>query len=75
MLIALTKYETELSNYIHRAILLGPCHEVHEDGAELDLSDEAIDMTGYQYIRDMGVYAVAGPTWEDDLQTICDNVS
>ena len=58
MMIALTKYETELSNFIHRAILLAPCQSTYEDGAELDLSDEAINYTGYQYIRDMGVYAV-----------------
>ena len=66
-MIALTKYESELSNCIYRAILLAPCQSPYEDGAELDLSEESINGTGYQYIRDMGVYAVAGPTWEDDL--------
>ena len=75
MQVALTRYESELSQYIHRAILMAPCIYLNlgPDTDEIDVSEESMNEIGW--LRDLGVYAYNGPNWENDLQTICDNRS
>ena len=72
MQVALLKYEQELSNYIHRAILLAPCTAEYKDGDNPDDAKPWLDEVGL--LRSIGVHALYGPTWEDDVQKICDNL-
>ena len=34
-----------------------------------DLSEKSMNLVGW--LKDIGVYAINGPNWERDLQTIC----
>ena len=74
MQVALSKYEDELSQYIHRAVLLAPCGylTLGQELDEPDLSQKSMNNVGK--LRDIGVYATNGPHWERDLQTICDKL-
>lgn len=70
MLVALTKFEQELSSYLNRVILLAPCMIGLTDETEPDLSWG--NMSQVNFLRkDLGIYAINGPTWEDDLALIC----
>ena len=70
MLVALTKFEQELSSYLNRVILLAPCMIGLTDKTEADLSWG--NMSQVDHLRkDLGIQAINGPTWEDDLAHIC----
>lgn len=73
MQVALMKYESELSNYLNRAILLAPCTAEYEDGDNPDKTRKWLDEPGE--MRSIGVYVTHGPTWEADYENICENLS
>ena len=64
------KYESELSNYLNRVILLAPCTAKYEDSEDPNQSKEWMDEVGF--LRSIGVHVNYGPTWEQDVVTICD---
>ena len=68
MLVALTKYETELNQWLNRTVLLAPC-TVAGNASKPDLSESATKYIDIE--REYDVYAKAGPTWEEDLDTLC----
>ena len=72
MHVALTKYESQLSQWLNRVISLTPCFATYPEGAELNLSEEAFGEVGYWW--DLGVHATNGPNWEEDKETICNSL-
>ena len=72
MQVALSKYEDELSNYIHRAILMAPCVYLNlgPDTDEIDISEQSMNSIGWE--RELGVYAYNGPNWDRDVEVICE---
>ena len=68
MLVALTKYESELIQWLNSAVLLTPC-TIAGTASEPDLSYASTVYVDIE--REYGVYAKVGPTWEDDLDTLC----
>ena len=71
MIAALTKYETELTEWLHRSILIAPCTTLSFLD-EPDLSEES--MGAVDIARANGVYAWLGPTWATDIEVLCDVV-
>ena len=72
MFVALTKYEDELSQYLEKAVLLTPCTIIGAN-TEPDLSEGA--MNSVQWFREeLGIQAMVGPTWDDDVEKICEVV-
>ena len=69
MISALTKYETDLTEWLHRSILIAPCTVVGELD-ELDLSEESMGAVDIE--RANGVYAELGPTWDADIEVLCE---
>ena len=55
---------------IHRVVMLAPCFYCFLD--EAFRSVEVVNETIMRF-QDYGVYAINGPNWERDLQTLCDN--
>ena len=53
---------------IYRAVLLAPCFYSNIDEDFSEVANETI-----MKYQDYGVYAINGPNWERDLQTLCDN--
>ena len=71
MFYGLAKMESEFHvDYLHKVVQLAPCF--------VPLIEEAIrkpalaNATVMKY-QDYGVYAINGPNWDRDLQTLCDN--
>ena len=71
--VALSKYESELSQYLNRVVLMAPCAylTLGEDTDEIDISQESMESIGWE--RELGVYSTNGPNWERDLEIICEN--
>lgn len=69
MLVTLTKYESELSNYLNKVIMMAPCTGPFKDGDDPDVLKASQEEIGY--MRGIGVYALYGPNWQTDLETIC----
>ena len=76
-LIALAKYETELSKYLERVVLLAPCFGY--SGGETKASTTKSNIYAAGYLKDelakIGIYATGTSTWTDDIKKICDNLS
>ena len=71
MTVALTRYESELLEYLHKVVLLAPCYLAGSD-REPNLTEASMsEVTDYSSI---GVYAINGPTWQQDLVKICTNL-
>lgn len=68
---ALSQYDAQLGEYIHRAILLAPCVyvEIELESETDDLTEENVNMIGWE--EDLGIYVYGGPNWERDLEIIC----
>ena len=76
MLVALAKYETELTSYLNRVILLAPCMIGITDRTEPDLSWKGMSfsyrsLSWGQLRQDLEIQAINGPTWDEDLAKIC----
>ena len=70
---ALSKYDSDMSEYLNRAVLIAPCVWLGRENGEIDLSEENMNSIGWQ--RELGIYAINGPNWERDLAKICANRS
>ena len=65
MMVALSKYEQEMKDYLDKVILMAPCYTFSETLAlPLDLGPE---------VNKAGVYAYNGPNF--DIARICETVS
>ena len=71
MFYGLVNKESEFhAHNIYKAVLLAPCFYplIEEEYRTVETANNTI----MQY-QDYGVYAINGPNWERDLQTLCDN--
>lgn len=71
MIVALTKYETELTQWLHRSILIAPCTI---EGDSDETNDNWYTRAMVSLERENGVYAYLGPTWDTDIEVLCDLV-
>lgn len=72
MFYGLSHLEDEFyADNLHKVVQLAPCFgdNYTYEGDKQDINDKI------HFLEDNGVWAVCGPNWEDDLQTICDNNS
>ena len=69
MISALTKYETELTEWLHRSIFIAPC-TVGGELEEAYLTESSMGEVDLE--RANGVYAQLGPTWDTDIDVLCD---
>ena len=70
MLVGLTKFEAQYAQYLNRVVLLAPC-TVIDNTFEAGLSEESMAEVGW--FRSIDVYATLSPTWEWDVNAICEN--
>ena len=71
MFYGLSHMESEFhADNMYKAVLLAPCFYplVPEETRTPEYANETI-----MRYQDFGVYAINGPNWERDLQTLCDN--
>lgn len=66
MFYALSKSEDRLAKSLASASQLDPCTIAVNEG-------EHIYRDGLFHFQDFGIYNLAGPDWDQSLQTICDN--
>ena len=71
MTVALTRYESELVEYLHKVVLLAACYLT---GAEREPNLTEASMSEVTDYSSIGVYAINGPTWQQDLVKICTNL-
>ena len=70
MFYGLAHKESEFVDHIYKAVLLAPCFYCHVEQKAFPVlvaNETIMKFQGY------GVYAINGPNWERDLQTLCDN--
>ena len=72
MMVALMHHEDTLDQYLERVVFIGPCTIVWGTD-EVDLSEKAMNKVS-EY-RDAGVYAFHGPTYDEDIEVICEFVN
>ena len=70
MLVALTKFESEIAKFLHRVVLLAPC-TVIDNTFEAGLSKKSMAEVGW--FLSIDVYATLSPTWDWDVKAICRN--
>ena len=69
MFYGLSKLEEDFHvHYLHKAVLLAPCFVYYIPPVE-----RRPWLVNHYWFTDFGVYAINGPNWDKDLQTICDN--
>ena len=66
-IVALSKYESELENYLERAILLAPCFGVSGD----ELAKRLYADYFVNEMKKLDIYATNSSTWEADVVKIC----
>ena len=71
MIVALTQFEDELSNYLEKVVLLTPCTIGIGSSLVPDLSESGMNLDTRMIREELGVYAVPSPTWEEDFMKIC----
>lgn len=67
MLVALTKFEQELSPYLNKVILMAPCKIWFKEDPEPDLTWGNMTKGFFWLRKELGIHAINGPTWEQDL--------
>ena len=75
MIVALTKFEDELSNYLEKVVLLTPCTIGIGESLEPDLSEQSMNLDSKMLREEVGIYAVPSPTWETDKVRMCEKGS
>ena len=70
MMIALSKYENEMKNYLERAILLAPCTIIANANPIVSLTVPGVLE---EEMKKAGVYALFGPNY--DKEVICEKSS
>ena len=72
MIVALTQFEDELSNYLEKVVLLTPCTIGIGKSLVPDLSESGMNLDSKMIREELGVYAIPSPTWEVDKIKICE---
>ena len=72
MITALTdgNINSDLKNYLHKAVLLAPCVRFQIEGL-----DESYFEQGLYKFPQAGIHSLFGPEWDKDLKRICETFS